>query len=163
LNSRYFALLLCTSLILAGCSGWRLRGSESDLATLDRAIYLSGNTGETYEYINQRLQRQNQLTTLNTFDLNLIINSENFKRRTASLAGNAIAAEFELSLTVNYSIIDANGKNLRANQNVRIDRSYQFDQNDIAGKDKEEALIRRDMIRNAGRQILQQLQFVQLN
>jgi LPS-assembly lipoprotein len=157
------SFLVCLSITVAGCSGWRLRGSETDDSTLSghtSSVYLSGRPGQTYSYIEKRLNRQNRLTPFDSSDLHLIINSENFKRRTASLAGNAIAAEFELSLTVNYSILNRENKIIRANLVARVDRSYTFDQNDIAGKDKEEKLIRRDMVRNAGRQILQQLQFI---
>ncbi len=154
-------LLFCLLASLTACTGWRLRGSDSGTNIQENSIYLSGSPSETYQLIVTQLTRKNALTSFETAQLQLIVNNEQWKRRSASVTSNTSTAEFELTLTVNYSILDAQQVELRAPTDVRISRSYTFDENDIAGKDKEEKIVRRDIQRAVARQILQQLQLLQ--
>ncbi len=154
-------LLICLLTSLTACTGWRLRGSDSGTNIQTNSVYLSGTPSETYQIIATQLTKKNALASFETAQLQLTINDEKLKRRSASVRGNTSTAEFELTLTVNYSISDAQQNVLRAPTDIRISRSYTFDENDIAGKDKEEKIVRRDIQRAAARQILQQLQLLQ--
>ena len=160
-NTFHLGLFALTIVFLTACSGWRLRGSEGHTQLANQSIYLSGQTSETYSLIEQQLNRKNTLSTPAKAQQHVIISKENWKRRSASVTTQAITAEYELTLTVTYRVLDAAQNILRPATNISISRSYTFDNNDIAGKNKEEALIRNDIRRALTRQILQQLQLLQ--
>ena len=153
-------LIFCIALLLTACSGWHLRGSDSTTLQTN-SVFLQGQSGAAYQLIEKRLINKGALTSLGNANLVLILEQENIKRRTAAVDGNAQATEYELTLTIDYQVRDAAKKVLRPRSNIRVVRSYNFDQNDVAGKDKEEMIIRKDMQNAAARQILQQLQLLQ--
>lgn len=161
-NTARNSLLLLLIMSLLNCSGWRLRGSDGGTTTLaESSVYLSGASSATYQLIEQQLGKKNSLTSLINAKQQLVLGKEEIERRSASLNRGTSTAEYELTLTIDYQILDSEQQPLRSQTEVRIVRSYSFDENDIAGKDKEEALIRRDMQRAAARQILRQLEFTQ--
>jgi LPS-assembly lipoprotein len=143
--------------LLASCGGWHLRGSEGAGLSLNSNVFLSGQTSETYRIIEKSLTRKNVLASALNSDLLLDLDRENIQRRSASSNADATTAEFELTLTLDYEIRDAQQNLLRPKNTVRITRSYNFNQNDIGGSNKEEALLRKDLQRAAARQLIQQL------
>ena len=153
-------LIICLTVWLSAC-GWRLRGAETVTSLADNSVYLSGQVSETYTLINNQLQNKNAITSLSTAQYHLILERENWKRRSASVNRDTTTAEFELTLTINYRVLNTAQAVIKPRATARVTRSYTFDQNDIAGKDKEEALIRQDIRRATARQILQQLQLLQ--
>jgi LPS-assembly lipoprotein len=142
---------------LASCSGWHLRGSEGAGLSLNSNVFLSGQASETYRIIEKSLTRKNVLASALNSDLLLDLDRENIQRRSASSNADATTAEFELTLTLNYEIRDVQQNLLRPKNTLRITRSYSFNQNDIGGSDKEEALLRKDLQQAAARQLIQQL------
>ncbi|MGH1439593.1 MAG: LPS assembly lipoprotein LptE [Cellvibrionaceae bacterium] len=158
----YCLLCLITISTLTNCSGWRLRGGDGSVGTLvEDSIYLSGDTSETYQLIQQRLTQKNIISSFTTATQQLVLGKESIKRRSVSLTRGTSTAEYELTLRLPYTIIDTLSQTTIKTTEARVVRSYTFDENDIAGKSKEEALIRRDLQRIAARQILQQLELAQ--
>ena len=143
---------------ISACHGWHLRGEKTQLAV--NSVYLTGQPGIVHQLIKEQLSRKNVLATLPDNALTLALEKELIRRRTASVKGNGSTKEFELILTIDYQILNAN-QALRPKTQVRVIRSYIFDENDVASKDKEEMILRKDMQRTAARQILQQLQLLQ--
>ncbi|MFT6386728.1 MAG: LPS-assembly lipoprotein [Cellvibrionaceae bacterium] len=157
-----YCLFLCTIVALASCSGWRIRGNDGGLTTLsENSIYLSGPSSETYRRIESQLKKKNIITSFTIAKQQLILGDEKVERRSASLNRGASTAEYELILTIPYKIIDSARQITLREAEARAVRSYTFDENDIAGKNKEEELIRRDIQNIAARQILQQLELTQ--
>ena len=152
-----FSCLCVLPLLLAGCSGWHLRGSENAGLSLNSTVFLSGQTSETYRIIEKNLVRKNLLSSALSSDFLLDLGDESIQRRSASRNSDATTAEFELTLTLNYEIRDNEQNVLRPQNTVRITRSYNFNQNDIGSSNKEETLLRKDLQRGAARQIIQQL------
>ena len=144
-------------LILASCSGWHLRGSESAGPSLKSNVFISGERGETYRIVEQNLSGKNLLSSALNRDLLLDLGRENIKRRSASTNSDATTAEFELTLTLDYAIRDDQQNLLRPKNTIRITRSYNFNQDSIGSSNKEETLLRIDLQRAAARQIMQQL------
>jgi LPS-assembly lipoprotein len=142
---------------LTSCSGWYLRGSEEAGLSLNSSVFLSGQASATYRIIEKSLTRKNLLTTALNSDLLLDLGREHIQRRSASSNPDATTAEFELILTLNYEIRDAQQILLRPKNTLRITRSYKFDQDDIGGSSKEEALLSKDLQRAAARQLIRQL------
>jgi LPS-assembly lipoprotein len=143
--------------LLASCGGWHLRGSEGAGLSLNSNVFLSGQASETYRIIEKSLTRKNVLASALNSDLLLDLDRENIQRRSASSNADATTAEFELTLTLDYEIRDAQQNLLRPKNTVRITRSYNFNQNDIGSSNKEEALLRKGLQRSAARQLIQQL------
>jgi LPS-assembly lipoprotein len=143
--------------LLTSCSGWHLRGSEEAGLSLNSSVFLSGQASATYRIIEKSLSRKNLLTTALNSDLLLDLGREHIQRRSASSNADATTAEFELILTLNYEIRDAQQILLRPKSTLRITRSYKFDQDDIGGSSKEEALLGKDLQRAAARQLIRQL------
>ena len=152
--------LLLIMVLLSACSGWHLRGSGPEIE-FNRSIYLSGKPSDTYTLIQEQLAKQEKLAPLTRADWRLVVNEEQWQRRTASRTGSAQVAEYELILTINYQVQTAAGEVIPTPETVRIYRTYSVDQNDIAGKEKEAQLLQGDLRNAAARQILQQLQFIQ--
>lgn len=166
-NTRYqktlcYCLLLCSLVAIASCSDWRLRGSDGGTSTLsENSVYLSGADSETYRRIEQQLKKKNTIASFTIAKQQLILGSEKIERRSASLNRGASTAEYELTLTLPYTIMDTVQQITLRDTEARVVRSYTVNENDIAGKNKEEELIRRDMQSTAVRQILQQLELTQ--
>lgn len=152
--------VVCCAVILTAC-GWHLRGSDTTTQLASNSVYLSGQPGETYALIEQRLRTKNALTSLNSAQYHLVIDKENWKRRKTSSSNSGATREYQLRLSINYKILNNNQEVLRPSKEARLSRAYTFDENDAAGKDKEEQLVRQDIRRAAARQILQQLQLLQ--
>jgi len=172
MNITHYRKIICYSLLclitistLTSCSGWRLRGSGSGDGSVNtlaqNSIHLSGDASETYQLIQQRLTQKNIISRFTTATQQLTLGKESIKRRSVSLTRGTSTAEYELTLRLPYKIIDTLSQTTIKAAEARVARSYTFDKNDIAGKSKEEALIRRDLQRIAARQILQQLELAQ--
>lgn len=155
----YF-LVLSSLGVLSSCSGWRLRGSDANIGLVpEQSVFVNGSTtSQTLILINRQLKNKNILTSQLNATRNLIINNEKWQRRSISIGRSESIVEYELTLTVNYSILDGNQNRLRGPNDLRLVRSFSYDENDITGKDKEESLLREDLTRAAARQILQQLE-----
>lgn len=151
------ACLCILPLLLASCGGWYLRGSENSGSSLTSSVSLSGESSATYQIIERDLTRKELLSSAFSSDLLLNLGSENIRRRSISNNSDQTTAEFELTLTLDYEIRDNQQELLRPKNTIRITRSYNFNQDDIGGSDKEDALLRKDLQRAAARQIIQQL------
>lgn len=143
--------------LLTSCGGWHLRGSEEASLSLNSSVFLSGQASATYRIIEKSLTRKDLLASALNSDLLLDLGRERIQRRRASSNADATTAEFELILTLNYEIRDAQQILLRPKNTLRITRSYKFDQDDIGGSSKEEALLGKDLQRAAARQLIRQL------
>jgi len=160
--AHYCLLCLIASSVLTNCSGWRLRGADNGVGILsENSVYMSGEASQTFQLIEQRLKKKNIISNFSTATQQLILGKENIKRRSASLTRGTTTAEYELTLRISYKIIDTLSQSTIKESEARIVRSYTFDENDIAGKNKEEKLIQRDMQSIAARQILQHLELAQ--
>jgi LPS-assembly lipoprotein len=144
-------------LFLVSCSGWHLRGSENAGFSLNNSVFLNGQASETYRIVEKSLARKNALASLLDSNLLLTLDGENIQRRSASSNANTTTAEFELTLTLDYTIRDAQQNLLQPQSTVRVTRSYNFNQNDVGGSNKEETLLRKDLQRAAARQLIRQL------
>lgn len=155
-------ITLLLIIALTACGGWRLRGSDNTHLQVD-SIFLSGEFGATYSLVREQLQQKNALSASPAAGLQLILYDETIRRRTASVNRDGVTAEYELILTIDYQINDAANTVVRPITSVHIVRSYNFDQDDVVGKDKEELLLRKEMQRAAAHQLLRQLQLLQRN
>lgn len=89
----------------------------------------------------------------------IYISREKQQRRTVSVGNAALAAEYELSLEVDYRIEDAAGTLTVPATTASNVRSYSFDSNAVVAKAEEERLIQQEMRNSIVQQILTRLRF----
>lgn len=160
---RFIVFLFVTSLV--ACSGWRLRGSDAALSDLNQSVFLSGEPSQTYSLVKAQLERRGRLQPFSLAQLELQLGAETLSRRSVSLSNNNRTAEYQLTLTLPYRFkqitADTVASSTAQSREAKVIRSYRFDENDIAGAQKEETIIQNEMRRLAARQILRQLQLNQ--
>ena len=150
------AALLLVSL-LSAC-GWRLRGSDS--VDIQQAVYLAPGSGQVYDRIVRSLERKQASVEIVDADIQLTISDERSYRRSISVNNQAQTTQYQLTISVVYEILDKEGKVLAAESVAELSRYYNFNQNAIVSSDKEEQALRKEMVRQLARQILQRVQFL---
>ena len=149
--------LLITS--LSGCSGWRLRGGETDAVAISRLLLSVDNIAvektTVYRELSAFLSQQKKRAPRQQADIQLILGEPVFNRRTISVDNNLRTAEFQLTLTAPYTLLSQQ-RTVSYKNTALLTRSYRFNEQDIVGKNKEEKLLKKEMARDIARQILRQ-------
>jgi|GEM_PF-407327 len=147
-------LLLLLMGVLSGC-GYHLRGSLDQPLYIPAAMkvtFIASTTpnGELSRRLRTNLVRYGVEVTTNRAEATGILQiiDERFRRRVLSVDGGAKEQEFELFLQVTFKLSSQDGLEIIETQTLSIDRNYLFDKNDPLGKDKEESVIRQEMVRN---------------
>ncbi len=152
-------ILFLSVFVLSACSGWHLRGSDSDV-DVQQKIYLEGESGQVYTRLQRALEKKAALTDIASANIQLVLGKEYSDRRTITIDNNANTRQYQLTLAVTYELLDNTGKPLTEKTTAEITRYYTFNQNAINTSDKEEQSLRRDMVRQLARQILQRVGFL---
>lgn len=79
------------------------------------------------------------------------------ERRSASVSGQARAAEYEMTYAVQYRVTDAAGTELVPAQWIERQRVYRVDRSNIVGSNEEQVLVLREMREDIVQQILRTL------
>jgi LPS-assembly lipoprotein len=153
-------LILVFFVFISGC-GYHLRESI-DLPEALRNIHLEGGSGQLQRIIKRTLRSSNSRLVDDPKDAGLIVKivKEKFRRRVLSLGANGRANEYELEYSLDFVLLDFEGKSLSEKQQIEISRDYFNDQEDILGKNDEEELIRNEMYRQVVQSILNRSRIV---
>jgi outer membrane lipopolysaccharide assembly protein LptE/RlpB len=154
----YFIAITLSLSLLSAC-GWRLRGSD-DALNIQQAIYLETASGQVYQRISKTLTKKNLSVDVTMADIQLVLGEEYFERRSASVNDLAQTTQYQITLSVPYEIFDAGSKPLIKKTTAELTRYYTFNQNAINSSDKEEQALRKEMVRQVARQILQRVTFL---
>lgn len=151
-------LLAATALLAAGC-GFQLRSwdfSDSDLSVRVQADPLSRMAAP----LRDALRQAGALASPSADDADLVVQivNESRNRRVASLTAGARAAEFELTLGVQFGI-RAGERSLINPAWIRASRTFRIDRDNLAGSSEEEALIEQELKSALSQQILRSLRF----
>lgn len=152
-------LLAATALLAAGC-GFQLRSwdfSDSDLSVRVQADPLSRMAAP----LRDALRQAGALASPSGGDADLVVQivNESRNRRVASLTAGARAAEFELTLGVQFGI-RAGERSLINPAWIRASRTFRIDRDNLAGSSEEEALIEQELKSALSQQILRSLNAV---
>lgn len=90
----------------------------------------------------------------------LRVTENRFDRRVLSVGSGAKVSEFELHASITFTVLDAEGKVIAAEQQVQVQRDYQFDQEQVLGRESEEVLLRDQMNKQLVQTILRRLSFI---
>ena len=153
------SLLIATALLASGC-GFHLRSwdfSDADLSIHVQADRLSRMAAPLRDALRQAGVKAS--ASADDADLVVQIVNESRNRRVASLTAGARAAEFELTLGVQFGI-RAGSDSLARPAWIRASRTFSIDRDNLAGSSEEEALIEEELKAALSQQILRSLNAV---
>jgi LPS-assembly lipoprotein len=155
LNS-VIALLLMT---LVGC-GFHLRGA-ADISDSLKTMRIEG-VGLQRDiglYLKRGLVSNGIVVVdAGTADASVLRITENkFDRRVLSVGSSAKVNEYELNSKLSFMVFDAQGNVLAEEQQVEAQRDYQFDEDEVLGRESEETLLRDQLNKQLVQSILRRL------
>jgi LPS-assembly lipoprotein len=154
------SIFMVFSFIAVTACGFHLRGSANIPASL-QAMYVQGvNMQQGLGLELKRGLTRNGVTVLSDYQQGsavLTILDSKFERRVLSVGSDAKVSEYELNGIVSFKVSDSEGNVLADSQTVEAQRDYQFDQNEVLGKDEEERLLREQLNQQLVRTILRRL------
>ena len=155
---RILLLALVTS--VAAC-GFHLRG-QLDLPAAMAATYIETNgvNADLVKKLRSSLQGNGASVTSNRSEATAVLRllSDTYDRRVLSVGGGRKVREYELHYAVRFELVEVGGDRLVTTQTIELFRDYTYDEDDILGKQGEEANIRKDMIREAADRVLRVIQ-----
>lgn len=153
---------LLATCLLSAC-GWQLRGAMNMPLDIDNVYVAAQDTHGTLVHTLTRALESNNVAVSDTASdsqYRILLSNEKQDRRTVSVGTDALASEYELSMSVDYVIQNRVGENLTEQTTASAFRAYDFDRNAVVAKNEEERLILNEMRSNLVQQILRRLRFV---
>ena len=150
----FISLLL---LSLVGC-GFQLRGTAQlpDSIKTMRIDGISNNRS-----IGLKLKRAligNGIVIADSNDAAVLkVVKYDFERRVLSVGSNAKVSEYELFSELEFIVLDAQGDVLSEQQSVSAQRDYQFDEDEVLGRESEEQLLREQLDQQLIQSVLRRL------
>jgi LPS-assembly lipoprotein len=136
-NLIVFIPLLAAAILLAGC-GFKLRGAldlPEDIRTESDGIGAS--------------------TSITDADASITVSSEQFSRRVLSIdPATGKEREIELAYTFAFRVSRGDSPTVIENGRINLLRSYVFNSDSVIGSSNEEDLLRKEMRRDAARQLM---------
>lgn len=166
-------LALVCALLLTAC-GFHLRGSPAagtggpasvsliDQSRQSASTWLGDGPGELARIARDTLE-DGGISIEETAPIQLELVGEFIEKRVASVDASAKAAEYQLDYTLVWRARGSDGAVLVNDTRLTLDRSYRHKANAIMGSAEEEALLQRDLRRDAAMQILRQLKQLPVN
>ena len=159
-----YTLLLSLALVLSAC-GFQLRGVGDNATALpddwkNMHLVTSNPNGEFSREVETRFAAQGiQWTTLEDANYRLDLGAERFSQRNLSLNAEARVAEFELTMTARFSVLDADNQVIIATTEVAVVRQMENDPRNVVGKAEETRIIKAEMRGDLARQIMRRIGF----
>ncbi|HAO25608.1 MAG TPA: hypothetical protein DCQ49_11070 [Methylophaga sp.] len=149
--------VLCT--MVAAC-GFQLRGA-ADLPESIQTMHIQGiSMREGLGLELKRTLRRNGINVIDDYSEGAAVLSflkNRYERRVLSVGGNAKVSEYELILEVTFQLTDKQQNKLIDNESLEARRDYQFDQEQVLGRDGEESLLREEMEKQISQAIVRRL------
>lgn len=147
--------------LITGC-GWQLRGHLALPEGTDSIFVSAEDSHGSLVGELKKLLSANQVTAAissKEAQYSIFIEREDEKKRTVAVGSNTLAAEYELTLEVDYRIESADGEKLIPKATAQVARTYAYNRDDVVAKDEEEKLIKEEMRRNVVQQIIRRLRY----
>jgi LPS-assembly lipoprotein len=156
-RSRHLAVAALVALMLASC-GFHLRGPQPLAFS---SLYVSANQ---YSDLGAALRRQVTLSGTTTVEENeavadarLQILANERSREILSLTATGKVREYELGQRIRFRLLSKTNEELIPPTNLTARREYTFSDEQILGKEQEEALLYRDMEVDLIQQLMRRL------
>lgn len=149
--------MVVTVIATAGC-GYHLRGDvTNDFAFTTVSVDGADNDPQLVAAVKDGLMRAGLTVSETSADRHLKLdNSQNTRDASAVDSAGKIAV-YALNYAVTFSYLDAKGVALLSGARVAAKREYDFNEQDVMGKDQERDALLRDMRKDLVREILRRL------
>ena len=136
-------LVIGLAVMLSAC-GFQLRGTGTNALSVKEMDVSARNAyGQTVNELRQILQRSG--VNIHTgAPYRLVLTNEQENQRSASYSGGSRTAEYELTTTLNYSILGLNNLELLSDK-LEVRKIYIHDGSNITGSDQEAEQARADL------------------
>lgn len=150
-------ILLLLPLLLGGC-GYHLRG---DVVVPEKfaAIHVEATEEIRYE-LNRYLDTGGVATDKGAKESDAVLSvfGGGFKRRVLTVESDSGKVnEFELVYSADFSLKQEDGTPVIKTKRIRLSRDYVYDVNAVIGNEREVALLKKEMLKDAAQQILRQV------
>lgn len=151
-------LLLIVLMSLAGC-GFQLRGDYA-LPSSISPVYIEGARQDLQADLSELLQSAEIAVTGDRPEASSLLRIRRYRsdRRVLALDSNGKVAEYGLIEELRFDMVDAAGKQMIAEQAVRVLQSYINTEEQVLGKQQEEGTLRDSMRRDLAAQTMRRLQ-----
>ena len=156
-------LLVVLLFTLSAC-GFHLRGSQQKMAAVTAKVHVINVSARTVTpVLLEQLSAAgaDAVSNIDKADYSLRLEREYFEQTVLSVsASTGKVEEYQVTLTLLLSIIDAKGTELLLNEPIFMVRDYIFDEDAVLGKFSEEEVIRDELREQAAAEILLQFNSV---
>ncbi|MCR9106308.1 MAG: LPS assembly lipoprotein LptE [Gammaproteobacteria bacterium] len=160
---RFLALFILVNALVA--CGFQLRGGDNTATVLpddwkSMALIIGNPNSEFSRELISRFE-VNGVTwkDRSTANYTLIVGGERFQQRNLSLNSEARAAEFELTMSANFSVRAADGSIAIAETEASVFKQMENDPRNVVGKSEEIRLVRSEMRVELAQQIMRRVGF----
>jgi len=146
--------------LLAGC-GFQLRGQASLPAAMSTTWLSVPDPTSAFARELALLLRGNGVVLVDgpaEDAAELRILQERITRRALTISGDARVREFELVFDLRFSLVASDGEVLLPPELLRLERDFQFDEQEILGAATEEELLRENLRRNMAAALIRRLE-----
>lgn len=154
---------------LLGACGFQLRGTGDNLTVLPedwKNLHLvTGNPNSEFsrEISSQFAANGVQWSERNVSKYSVVVNPERFERRDLSLSSEARAAEFELTMSTRFKVLDADKNVIMEDTKVEVFKRMENDPDNVVGKAEELRLLQGEMRSELAQKLLRQIGFYAIN
>lgn len=155
--------IIASLLIIAlSACGWHLRGSTAggDKLAMNQPLLLTIDAKDDYtpflDALRQSLSVFNitENTQGDNTALTLTLGEELMDKRTAGVGSDALTSAYEITLTLDYALRNAEGEITPPDTRARLSRTYNYDVNAANSAVQEEELVLQEMRRELAQSIL---------
>lgn len=160
----HYSLVLCLACLLTAC-GFQLRGTGSNSTSLPESwksmhlVTASPNSEFSRAVIALLAANGVQWTERDKANLSLVLGGEQFQQRYLSLNAEARVAEYELTMTSQFSIVDAENKEIMAPTRVSVIKQVENNPRNVVGKEGEVQMVQNEMRSDLAQQIMRRISF----
>lgn len=157
-------VVLCAALSLSAC-GFQLRGTGDYSKLLPEswkslALESANANSEFSREIESRFAANGvQWGERGETNYILVVKPERFKQDNLSLSSEARAAEYELTMSTKFTVLDAKNQVAMEETKVGVVKQMENDPRNVVGKEEEIRLLKREMRTELAQQILRRMGF----
>lgn len=150
--------------VLAAC-GYQLRGVGNNALVLPEAwksmALVTGNPNSEFsrEVKAQFASSGVEWTDRSAANFALVLGPERFSQRNLSLNSEARAAEFELTMSASFTVVDDTGGTAMSETTASVIKQMENDPRNVVGKAEEIRLLQREMRAELAQQIVRRVGF----
>jgi len=156
-------LVLALAIALGGC-GFQLRGTQTATAMPQDWQKMNLVTGNPNSEFSREVQARFSANGIQWVDRNeadyvLKLGPERFSQRNLSLNAQARAAELELTMRSNFTVIAPSGDEVMPDTEATVVKQMENDPRNVVGKAEEIQILKREMRTELAQQILRRIGF----